>query len=165
MSWSSRVQKWLEEVAPFLPADFDARYYQSAPVEQQFPRFKGGELVRCAHMAEEPIVEYRMPSLEVPVHFDFVDRVEERRAVLDTVTVEPHLKQAMLVWRASVPLGKKLNALRVIRVGERPRRRAAPKRDPRSGKPRFEGIEATIQWLRSQGRRTGGAGGAGGGTS
>ena len=122
----SGSKRWRPSSLP----DFDARYYQSAPVDQQFPLFKGGELIRCTHMAEEPLVEYRMPSLEVPVSFGFVDRVEERRAVLDTVILEPHLKVAMLLWRASVPLGKKLNALRAICVGEQPRRPAPAEEGP-----------------------------------
>ena len=28
-------QNWLDNVFPFLPADFDERYYQAAPEDQQ----------------------------------------------------------------------------------------------------------------------------------
>ena len=28
-------QTWIDDVFPFLPADFDVRYYQAAPEDQQ----------------------------------------------------------------------------------------------------------------------------------
>ena len=28
-------KKWLDEIYPFLPADFDEQYYQAAPPDQQ----------------------------------------------------------------------------------------------------------------------------------
>ena len=31
-------QNWIDNVFPFLPADFDERYYQSAPLDQQIDR-------------------------------------------------------------------------------------------------------------------------------
>jgi hypothetical protein len=157
-SWKPRIdfagtydQKWLDETAPFLPADFDSRYFQSAPLDQQFPHFKGGEKIRCFNMAAAPIVEYVMPALVVPFRFNFVDKTVDRHGILDTVIVEPHIHLAMLLWRASVPLGKKLNLLQSIEVGEN-----APDNDggigTRNGKRRFKGIAATIRWLR-QGRQ------------
>jgi hypothetical protein len=154
-SWKPRIdfagtydQRWLDEVAPFLPADFDSRYFQSAPHDQQFPHFRGGERLRCFNMSANPVVEYVIPSLSVPVRFRFVDRTVERPSVLDTVILEPHENLAMLVWRASVPLGKKLNLLQFIEVGEQPPATGDSPHGSRNGKPRFKGIGATIRWLR-----------------
>lgn len=153
--WAQRIvyagtydARWREERAPFLPADFDSRYFQSAPVDQQFPHFRGGERIRCVHMAAAPVVQYVIPLLRVPVRFHFVDREVERIGVLDTVILEPHLARAMVVWRARVPLGKKLNMLREISVGEPPRIRTGRPVGRRNGKPVFAGIDETIRWLR-----------------
>ena len=52
--------------------------------------------------------------------FRFHDIDVDRVAVLDTVIVEPHCLRIMLVWRASVPLRKKLLALQEILIGEPP---------------------------------------------
>jgi hypothetical protein len=112
--------RWQEEVSPYLPADFDRRFFQVAPEDQRFPRFKGGELLRCFAMAAEPIVQYILPVVDLPVTFSFAHRTDERRAVLDTVVLEPHLGLATLTFRASLPLGKKLNLLRAIAVGREP---------------------------------------------
>ena len=38
-------QKWLDEKFPFLPEDFDKRYFQSAPEDQQTDTLEGGEPV------------------------------------------------------------------------------------------------------------------------
>ncbi len=141
--------RWLDEVYPYLPNDFDSRYFQSAPEDQRFVHFVGGERLRCVHMAAEASVTYAMPTLQVPVRFTFIDDVQERSGALDTVILEPHLGLATLVWRASVPLGKKLNALRDIRVGPR----GADDHGVvgrRNGKPVFEGLDAAVRSLRQQ---------------
>jgi hypothetical protein len=153
--WQPRVahagtydQRWLDEVCPFLPADFDPRYHQGAPPDQWFPLFQGGEKIRCVHMARAPVVEYRIPRIRLPVRFRFADRNEEKHGRLDTVILEPDLGRMQLVWRASVPLGKKLVLLREIEVGERPFRETDHYLGARRGKPAFRGVEATLRWLR-----------------
>ena len=57
--------------------------------------------------------------------------------MLDTVIVEPHRLQAMLVWRASVPLRKKLTALTEVQVGEPPQTQTVRPIGARHGKPVF----------------------------
>lgn len=49
-AWQPRVklagtydQHWLDNVSPFLPADFDERYFQSAPADQQTKYLRGGK--------------------------------------------------------------------------------------------------------------------------
>lgn len=153
-TWQDRVkyagtydQRWLDEIYPYLPEDFDSRYFQSAPEDQRFDHFVGGEVLRCVHMANEPWVTFVIPKVDLAVRFGFIDRVEERAGVLDTVTLEPHVGLATLVWRASVPLGKKLNALQDIRVGPRSVDvdGAVGRRD---GKPVFSGLDAALRWHR-----------------
>ncbi len=156
-AWAPRIAyagtydaRWRDERAPFLPADFDSRYFQSAPADQQFPHFQGGERIRCVHMAAKPVVQYVIPSLRVPVGFRFIDREIEQVGVLDTVILEPHHSLAMLVWRTRVPIGKKLNVLREIIVGERPRETRGTPVAYRRGKPVFDGLGAAVRWLRAR---------------
>jgi hypothetical protein len=155
-AWAQRIAyagtydaRWRDERAPFLPADFEPRYFQSAPEEQQFPHFQGGERIRCLHMAAEPVIQYLIPSLRLPVRFSFADRTVEHLGVLDTVILEPHRALAMLVWRTRVQLGKKLNVLREIFVGEQPRAHSRQPISYRNGRPVFSGLDAAIRWLRA----------------
>lgn len=143
-------QRWLDEVAPFLPADFDNRYFQSAPADQQFPLFRGGEVIRCVHMAAHPVVEYRIPSLQLPVSFGFKKGEVKSFGVLDTIVLEPHQGFATLTWRASVPLGKRLHALRSIAVGEQHHRAKAVPQTYRHGKPFFRNLGEAVRWLRKR---------------
>lgn len=156
-AWQPRVvhagtydDRWRADRAPFLPRNFNLRYFQCAPQDQQFPHFRGGEVLRCLHMAEAEVVTYVIPRIDIPVLFRFADGDIGRQAVLDTVTLEPHLGIATLVHRASAPLKKKLTALREVVVGQPI---AAPEtirdiRGYRNGKPIFRGIAATLRWLK-----------------
>lgn len=138
---------WRDLAAPFLPADFDLRYFQSAPEDQQFPAFRGEELIRCIHMAERPIVQYRIPSFQVSIVFGFRDRHVHTIGVLDTVILQPHLSTVILLWRASVPLGKKLHQLHRVTVGLMP-----DANDGicgfRNGKPVFQRMDAALRFVR-----------------
>ena len=31
------IQQWLDEICPFLPKDFNERYYQATPADRQVP--------------------------------------------------------------------------------------------------------------------------------
>ncbi|KIG18999.1 putative exported protein [Enhygromyxa salina] len=155
--WQPRVafagtydQRWRTEVCPLLPHDFDQRYFQAAPADQQFPHFRGGEHIRCVHMAAEPIVEWRVPTLPLPIRFDFLGGPILRMGVIDTVVLEPHIGRMHVCWRCSVPLPRRHFELREINVG------SAPRPDQpigqRRGKPLFAGLDSYMRWhQRTQG--------------
>ena len=103
-------------------------------------------------MSAAPVVRYVLPHHDIPVRFVFANRVEQHLAHIDTVILEPHLRQLSLVWRASQVLGKKITALREVQVGE-PRRTRVVGIHRRAGKRHFRGLAATVRWLKA--RRSG----------
>lgn len=114
--------QWLDAVFPLLPADFDARYHQAAPVDQQMDSLQGGEPVVLINLTEEGRTAFRLPTLEVPV--EFTARREQRttvRAVMDTLMIEPELRRLQLTWRASLPLQRSLHEVKQVVVGTLPR--------------------------------------------
>ena len=148
--WQPRIahagtydEQWLEHRFPFLPADFDERYFHSAPEDQQMDYLKGGEEVHCANMSADRQLRFAVPQLRFPVHYRFRDREEKQEPVLDTLILEPDQRRFMLVWRTKVALGRKLNALREIRIGHAPR---IGFRLSSSGKPRFKNLSDLIAW-------------------
>ena len=143
-------QHWLDNVCPFLPEDFDSRYFQSAPIDQQFPTFTGGERIRCQHMSIDPTVDYIIPKMEISVRYNFIDRTEERLGVLDTIILEPHDKIAILIWRTKMPVEKKLNMLRTIEVGDPHRTCDDGPIGQKNGKPHFKNLNAAIKWLQKK---------------
>jgi hypothetical protein len=102
-------QKWLDDVSPFLPADFDERYYQSAPDEQQIPCLLGGETVELINLTPEGKTTFKLPNREIPAVFLPRGRHrEEKHAVIDTVIVEPDEKRFMVCWRTHVMLKRNI---------------------------------------------------------
>lgn len=96
---------WLDEHFPFLPPDFDFRYFQSAPPDQQIPHPQGGETFVLHNLTPQGESAFRLPQLPVPVEFTTRDAEHiDVMAKLDTVIIEPDLDRVLLIWRASLPL-------------------------------------------------------------
>ena len=115
-------QAWIDEVFPFLPADFDDRHFQAAPEDQQIDPLRGGEEVVLANLTPEGRTRFRLPVLGVQVHF-FRRRGghETRQAMLDTLLIEPDERRLLLTWRASIPLRRDIFEIPEAVVGPRPR--------------------------------------------
>lgn len=146
-SWSPRSgfagtydEAWMQDRRPFLPLDFDERYFQSAPLDQQLDRLQPQMAFQCLNMSEARRFVVRLPELAVPVRFCFDDRVDAQVATPDTLILQPALRRIVLVARTAVPLGRKLAALREIQVG-RPKYRA-----PR-GKRHYAGLAEAVRSL------------------
>jgi hypothetical protein len=98
-------RNWLDNVFPFLPSDFDDRYYQAAPEDQQIDYLRGGEEVMLINLTPQGRTTFKIPTIAVPVTFYLKNGEEqEMRAANDTIIIEPDLGRFILVWRASLPL-------------------------------------------------------------
>jgi hypothetical protein len=102
---------------PFLPDDFDHRFFQAAPADQTCPHLRGGERVRLTHMTPEADLVFQLPRVEIPVKVCGAARSAETMAILDTVLIEPDLRECVLTWRASCALEGKLSSVQEVRVG------------------------------------------------
>jgi len=149
--WQPRVKyagtydkKWLDDRFPFLPNDFDEQYFLSASQDQQLPSLVGGEMVRCLNMTPERLLTLTVPTLEVPVTYFFRDRTENVTPKLDTFLIEPDEGRVLITWRCRIVLGRKLNALREIKVGHIPTVSQSMK-----GKPHFASIADFIAWKKN----------------
>jgi len=109
---------WLDNVFPFLPGDFDDRYFQAAPRDQQFPYPQGGELIVLTNLTPQGRTAFRLPRLQVPVEFvDASFEPVEQQARLDTVVIEPDHERFTLTWRASHRLKRNMLEMRQCVVG------------------------------------------------
>lgn len=111
-------QMWLDDIFPFLPADFNEAYFQSAPLDQQMNYLRGGEEVVLDNLTPNGRTAFRLPNLEVPVVF-FRKKGErfETKAVADTLIMEPDKGRVMILWRASLPLKKNMFEIPQVLVG------------------------------------------------
>ena len=115
--WSPRVEfagtydeKWEQERLPLLPEDFDERFHQSAPEDQQVPGFlKGGESVELHNLTPGGLLRFRLPRVTLAFTTDFGDAAEEsHRAVLHTVVLEPDVPKVVMVWHTNLPCHHKV---------------------------------------------------------
>jgi hypothetical protein len=139
-------KKWLDNVAPFWPDDFDYHYFQAAPKDQQIPYPKGGEPIVLQNLTPAGLTRFKIPRLSMPVVFipyQGVDIIKE--SLIDTIMIEPDQDRLTLTWRISLPLRKDCFELDQIIVGKRPRTWHWERKAAAKGKPYFKGISAYIK--------------------
>ena len=111
-------QKWLDDVSPFLPHDFDERYFQAAPEDQQTDYLRGGEEIELVNLTPQGRTLFRVPTLAVPVELTGRGgRRTDLRPVIDTLTIEPDKSRFTVVWRASLPLKQNIFEVTGLIVG------------------------------------------------
>lgn len=113
-------EAWSTNVSPFLPEDFDDRFYQCAPPDQRMAYPTGGEEVVLMHMmAQRPLVKFRLPDLSrMKVQIMRTDHsVEVPRVVADTVYFQPDEQRFSVVWRCSVLVRRRVREFKHIAVG------------------------------------------------
>lgn len=111
-------QNWIDRRFPFLPPDFDSRYFQSAPEDQQIAHPRGGETVRLINLTADSRREFPLPSIDMPVVFfpRHADRVA-KRATIDTILFEPEAERFCMVWRTSLRLSRDIFEISQTVVG------------------------------------------------
>ncbi len=118
--WAPRItlggtydEKWQQERHPLLPMDFDDRFFQCAPEDQQTSQYlKGGESVELCNLTSNGHLNFTLPrvALAFTTHF-FNGEPVEHRAVLHTVILEPDVPRLIMVWHTALPCHSRVNAL------------------------------------------------------
>jgi hypothetical protein len=111
--WQPRVKlagtyddAWVKTRQPLVPEDFDDRFYQCAPEDQQAPSFlRGGEPVILHRLTPDGELRFALPKIFLGFETEFYDggsqRHSERR--LHTVILEPDFPRVSLVWHTALP--------------------------------------------------------------
>ncbi len=98
-------QKWIDNVFPFLPQDFDDRYYQMAPPDQQVAEINDGDEIILANLTPGGKENFRLSGTELPVKiFRGRDEVFDGNLKPDTLLFAPEDRRFSLVWRVSLPV-------------------------------------------------------------
>jgi hypothetical protein len=113
-------QAWLDEQFPFLPADFDERYYQAAPLDQQMPIPMAALGVTLENLTPDGLRHFEMPFFEAPVHvFAKKGEREDLLAKLDTIVFEPDLERFTMQWRVARPLRDNMFEVNQLLIGRK----------------------------------------------
>ena len=105
--WPGRIefggtydQHWIDEIFPFLPPDFDDRYFQMAPPDQQIARPTGGEDVILVNLTPRGREHLRLPETRLPLTLFRGRGLDTETTVLpDTVLIDAEARRLCLVWR------------------------------------------------------------------
>lgn len=110
-------EAWTKTRAPYLPQDFDARFFQVAPPDLVAPGYlQGGEPVMLRGFTQGGPLAFDLPRLTLDATFDFDGRSERRPLLLETVLLEPDAGRLQMLWRADLAVDKKLLKLRTVKL-------------------------------------------------
>ena len=118
-------KKWQAEVFPFLPEDFDDRYFNAAPEDQQLSELVGGEQVVLANLTHPALtpsgrIEFHLPALALNVTLTPQKGSAERIAArVDTLVIEPDKQRFTILWRVVRDLQNNPLRYKTIEIGER----------------------------------------------
>ncbi|SFU99429.1 DUF2169 family type VI secretion system accessory protein [Pseudoduganella namucuonensis] len=107
-------ERWLRERYPLPPEDFDERFFQYAPLDQQAPGFlTGGEAAALVNLSPGGSLRFRLPRLRLGFETRFYDGSHEfhRQRQLHGVILEPDFPRVSLVWHSALPCHFKVQKL------------------------------------------------------
>jgi hypothetical protein len=128
--WSQRTRyagtydaRWQREQAPLWPEDFDARFFQVAPADQQIQGFlRGGEVCELRNLTPQGLLRFTLPRLRIATTTHFTDNEVQRPADLHLVLIDADARRIQLVWQLALECHGREHTLRCTRIrweGER----------------------------------------------
>jgi hypothetical protein len=108
-------ERWQQERAPYLPKDFDQRFFQLAPPGLVAAGYlQAGEWIEAQGVTPSGGLRVQVPPVRVEITYVVDGSPQPVPANLDTIVLEPDEGRLLLVWRAALRCDKK--ALRVNEV-------------------------------------------------
>ena len=126
--WQPRValagtydERWQATRLPLLPDDFDIRFHQCAPADQQAAAFlQGGESAALLNLTPEGNLSFDLPRVRPDFETHFYDGTRQLHDApqLHTVIIEPDHPRVSLVWHSALRCHAKVHWLdrTIVRV-------------------------------------------------
>ncbi|PUB17266.1 DUF2169 family type VI secretion system accessory protein [Yoonia sediminilitoris] len=109
---------WVDNIFPFLPPDFDERYYQSAPQDQWIKPLRSGAQVIIVGMTPAGREVFGLPDVDLPITiFRGRDKCLQQVAKADTLIFDTEARTLSLVWRVDVRIKKHITEFSAAWVG------------------------------------------------
>lgn len=123
-NWQPRAQwagtydeDWKRMRAPFLPKDFDKRFFNMAHADLVYPGFlQGGEPVQITNMHPGGTIQFDVPQVKLVTRIALTNKEEQPPFNLETVILEPNPMTVSMVWRAALPCDKKALKIGDVKV-------------------------------------------------
>jgi hypothetical protein len=92
-------EKWMKDRFPMWPEDFDIRFFQAAPEDQQASGFlRGGEGVELTNVDPKGTMVFSLPRITLGFTTSFGKERVHHAGTLHTVILEPDRPRLILVW-------------------------------------------------------------------
>lgn len=102
-------ERWRTTRAPYLPADFDPRYFHTAPADQIYPGIlRGGEPIELRNLWPTPHLRLRVPRCDLSASAHVAGTTEPILLSLETLLIEPGEGHVDLQWRGALPCDKRM---------------------------------------------------------
>jgi hypothetical protein len=109
-AWSPRRQRagtydehWERTKSPLLADDYDDLYASCAPDDQRVtPHLRGGEPVELINLTPDGRQFFELPKVCLALSTHFGAEVQEHRARITSVIVEPEQFSVSVVWQSSI---------------------------------------------------------------
>lgn len=113
-------EKWQKQRFPLWAEDFDIRFNQCAPPDQQVTGFlRGGERVDLINLSPGGRLSFMLPKVSPFFVTKFGKDSVEHRADLHTVILEPEYPRVIMVWYSSLPCHRRVDELDVTVISEK----------------------------------------------
>ncbi len=111
-------KNWEDNIFPFLPPDFDERYYQQVGEDQQIAAPQPGTEVVLLNLTPNGREGFRLPDTRLPIRiFRSRDTALEKTLVPDSLLIDAEKRRFSLTWRAEVPILRHLTEFRQAWIG------------------------------------------------
>lgn len=107
-------EEWMSTRQPLLPEDFDDRFFQCAPVDQQAPDFlRGGEPVVLYRLTPGGDLRFLLPKVYLGFETRFYDGSREvhKTRKMYSVILQPDVPRVSMVWHSALPCHFKVQKL------------------------------------------------------
>jgi len=125
-TWDSRREHagtydaaWQRDRAPFLPADFNPRFFCVAPPDQQVAGYlRGGEAIELVNCTPDGLRRAVVPTVAMHCQAFTGSTAQDLPLRLDTVVLRPDSEQIDLTWRGLLPMGRKILTLTRVQIDD-----------------------------------------------
>lgn len=108
-------ETWQTQRAPYLPEDFDKRFFNTAHPDLIYPGFlEGGERVEITNMHPNGNILFKVPRINIYSDVEIAGVISQPSFKIETLIIQPNQLLFSLVWRASVQCDK--SALKIDNV-------------------------------------------------
>lgn len=109
--------RWRAYRCPVLPRDFDPRFHCVGSDGLRSSKPLRGEVeVTLVHLTVDPVLRFRLPSIQVGMDFYLGSDLVQHEAELWTIVLEPDDLRVMMVWGANCRTGKRPASLGHVEI-------------------------------------------------